>query len=130
MTSSGSIAGETGANAGNSLAVDGGTLVRPYHEWHEDHGDVLWFKWPIEEAPWVGTPLDLGRTVSFDLTVQIGRELHEVEQHITGNTGGWPWAEEEHSFLFWLPLPDFKAIDEAIRDHIRGGPDPFKEQSS
>lgn len=45
--------------------------------------------------------------------------------------GGWPWAdadEETEARLFWTPLPDANAIDEAIRDHIRGGPDPFKEQ--
>lgn len=32
--------------------------ARPLEEWHEDFGPVLWCKFPIEEAPWVGTPLD------------------------------------------------------------------------
>lgn len=26
--------------------------------WNEDDGDVLWWKFPIEEAPYVGSPLD------------------------------------------------------------------------
>lgn len=26
--------------------------------WHEDFGDVLWWKFPIEEPPYCGTPLD------------------------------------------------------------------------
>lgn len=32
--------------------------ARPEAEWHEDDGPVLWHKFPINEAPWVGTPLD------------------------------------------------------------------------
>ena len=30
---------------------------RPLEEWHEDYGDVLWWKFPIEEPPYVGSPL-------------------------------------------------------------------------
>ncbi|MDO7841119.1 hypothetical protein [Sphingomonas immobilis] len=106
------------------------TLPRPLEDWHEDCGDVLWWLWPIEQAPWVGTPLDLGLAVSFDLTVQIGRDLYEVEPKAVGDTGGWPWKEaddETLARLFWTPLPDYDALDEAIRDHMRGGPDPFTE---
>lgn len=32
--------------------------VRPLEEWHEDYGDVLWWKFPVEEPPYVGSPLD------------------------------------------------------------------------
>lgn len=32
--------------------------ARPLEEWGEDYGDVLWWKSPIEEAPYVGSPLD------------------------------------------------------------------------
>lgn len=31
--------------------------ARPEAEWHEDMGDVLWWKFPVTEAPWVGSPL-------------------------------------------------------------------------
>lgn len=31
--------------------------VRPRSEWHEDYGDVLWWRFPIVEAPYVGSPL-------------------------------------------------------------------------
>lgn len=34
-------------------------MARPLEEWHEDYGDVLWWKFPIEEPPYVGSPLDL-----------------------------------------------------------------------
>jgi hypothetical protein len=27
-------------------------------EWDEDYGDVMWWKFPIEEPPYVGGPLD------------------------------------------------------------------------
>lgn len=31
---------------------------RPLDDWHEDVGDVLWWRFPINEPPYVGTPLD------------------------------------------------------------------------
>jgi hypothetical protein len=33
-------------------------LARPIEEWHEDYGDCLWWRFPIEEPPYVGSPLD------------------------------------------------------------------------
>ena len=35
------------------------SYARPLEEWHEDFGDVLWWKFPIEEPPYVGSPLDV-----------------------------------------------------------------------
>lgn len=32
--------------------------ARSLEEWGEDYGDVLWWKIPIEEPPYVGSPLD------------------------------------------------------------------------
>ena len=32
--------------------------ARPLSEWHEDHGDKLWWKFPVVEAPYCGSPLD------------------------------------------------------------------------
>ena len=44
------------------MALKNGVTVqerpRPLEEWHEDYGDVLWWKFPIEEPPYVGSPLD------------------------------------------------------------------------
>ena len=41
--------------------IDHGVMVqeeaKPIEEWHEDYGDVLWWKLPIEEPPYVGSPL-------------------------------------------------------------------------
>lgn len=33
-------------------------VARPLADWHEDDGDVLWWKFPVEESPYVGSPLD------------------------------------------------------------------------
>ena len=33
--------------------------ARPMEEWGEDYGDVMWWKFPIEEPPYVGSPLDV-----------------------------------------------------------------------
>ena len=30
----------------------------PAEHYHEDFGPVLWYRFPIEEAPWCGTPND------------------------------------------------------------------------
>jgi hypothetical protein len=40
-----------------------GEMPQHHHAWplehyHEDMGPVLWHRFPIEEAPWCGTPLD------------------------------------------------------------------------
>lgn len=31
---------------------------KPIDEWDEDYGDCLWWKFPIEEPPYCGSPLD------------------------------------------------------------------------
>ena len=33
-------------------------FAQPHHEWHEDDGPVLWWRFPVTEPPYVGTPLD------------------------------------------------------------------------
>jgi len=69
--------------------------ARTLAEWHEDHGPVLWWRFPIEEPPYVGTPLDRGHTV----------ELHTQDSptpRIATRTsiGGWPGYHTH-----WTPLP-------------------------
>lgn len=32
--------------------------LREKEDYHDDDGDVVWYKYPIEECPYVGTPLD------------------------------------------------------------------------
>ena len=33
-------------------------VAKTLEEWGEDYGDVLWWTFPIEEPPYVGSPLD------------------------------------------------------------------------
>ena len=37
---------------------EGPVVARPLDEWHEDYGPVLWWRFPVEEPPFIGTPLD------------------------------------------------------------------------
>ena len=39
------------------VSVDEQPIARPLEEWGEDYGDVLWWQFPIEEPPYVGSPL-------------------------------------------------------------------------
>lgn len=54
-----------GSNTSEEIAdnlLENGVTVqecpRPSEEWHEDYGDVLWWKFPVDEPPYVGSPLD------------------------------------------------------------------------
>lgn len=33
-------------------------MPRPLSDWHEDDGPVVWWRFPVEEPAWIGTPLD------------------------------------------------------------------------
>ena len=68
----------------------------PLSQWNEYVGAVLWWKFPVDEPPYVGTPFDLGHTV----------ELHTRDRgdgpRIAARTtiGGWPGYHTH-----WTPLP-------------------------
>jgi hypothetical protein len=34
------------------------TIPEAFENWHEEHGPVVWWKFPVEEQAWIGTPLD------------------------------------------------------------------------
>lgn len=53
---------------------------RPLDEWHEDDGPVLWWRLPVDEPPWAGTPLDSDWQIGGD-----------------GPGGAW--------YTHWTPLP-------------------------
>lgn len=73
--------------------------ARPLSEWCEDHGDVLWWEFPITGAPYVGSPLDLGYEVVSETTVAtvIGQETKSVRFWVCG----WPGYHTH-----WTPLPE------------------------
>jgi hypothetical protein len=42
---------------GRLRAAEAAPMARPLEEWHEEDGDVLWWRFPAYEAPYVGSPL-------------------------------------------------------------------------
>ena len=78
------------------LPLDAMQRLRTFDEWFEDHGDVLWWRFPVREAPYVGSPLDLGFTV----------ETHGHRGLIArGSVGGWPFDQDDEPFLRWTAIP-------------------------
>lgn len=53
-------------------------VLRPFADWHEDHGCCLWWRQPIEEPPWAGSPLD----------------------------SDWPWDEDDEPKMVWITCPE------------------------
>ena len=74
---------------------------RPLSEWHEDIGDVLWWSFPIQEPPYIGTPFDLGQTVEVSMHDFNGKHIG----HMNAEVGGWPGYHTH-----WTPLPDSKEV--------------------
>ena len=67
------------------------TTPRLREDWSEEDGDVLWWDFPITEAPYLGTPLDTGRVL----------EVHDHAGKVASfNVGGWPGYHTH-----WTPLP-------------------------
>jgi hypothetical protein len=60
-------------------------IALPLSDWHEALGPVLWWRFPITEPPYVGTPNDCGQPVE----VTVKASLVE-DQTFTCYIGGWP----------------------------------------
>lgn len=65
----------------------------PISEYHEGMGPVLWWKFPIEEPPYCGTPNDVGQTV--EVTVKA----FNVNKILLACVGGWPGYHTH-----WTPI--------------------------
>lgn len=59
--------------------------LRKLDRWHEDDGPVLWWKLPITEPPYVGTPLDMPDTIY--VAVYVGKDNYQYPIQVGG---GWP----------------------------------------
>lgn len=70
--------------------------ARPISEYHEDMGPVLWWRFPIDEPPYVGSPLDLGFPIEMTIDWQGGVPL-KTRVHV----GGWPGYHTH-----FTPLPE------------------------
>lgn len=76
-------------------------IARPFIEYHEDMGDVLWWKFPIVEAPYVGSPLDQGKPI------EVRIRAYGVDKSIYVYVGGWT-GHHTH----WTPLPEMPTLPE------------------
>lgn len=74
-------------------------IARPLSEWTEDDGDVLWWRFPVTEAPYVGSPRCLGHTV--EAWTQDSPEPRVAARFMVG---GWPGYHTH-----WTPLPPIPA---------------------
>lgn len=82
-------------------------LTTPRHidEYHEDMGNVLWWKFPIVEPPYCGSPNDVGHTIGVSVSVgtadgwAVARE-GENGQMTHYDVGGWPGYHTH-----WTPIP-------------------------
>lgn len=70
--------------------------LRPLSEWHEDHGFVLWYRLPITEPPWVGTP----NCSDWLVETADGACMTELDANNEKEPIKGPWATH------WCPLPD------------------------
>jgi hypothetical protein len=69
----------------------------PISEYHEDMGPVLWWKFPLEEAPYCGTPLDTG------FVVEVSVAIFDGGKKMTQMVGGWPGY---HTHFTPIEMPD------------------------
>lgn len=71
--------------------------ARPLAEWTEEDGNVLWWAFPVVEPPYVGTPLDIGHTVTVSAVCVGGFNEMNVQ------VGGWP---DYHTHWTPIEVPD------------------------
>ena len=71
--------------------------ARPISEYHEDMGPVLWWKFPVDEPPYVGSPLDSGLPVETTIRDSV-RDYTYTHFH-----GGWPGY---HTHFTPIEMPD------------------------
>lgn len=85
-------------------AVKAMTTLRPASEYHEDMGPVLWWKLPITEPPYVGSPNDLGYEAvgTLDMSASDGTKITATAR---GDIGGWPGYHTHFSPLPMVSLP-------------------------
>lgn len=91
------------------------TTPRPISEYHEDMGSVLWWKFPINESPYCGTPNDLGHEVIIQPSIALHIQTSETDEDkddpsfdLAGepkrfHVGGWPGYHTH-----WTPVPQVK----------------------
>ena len=60
-------------------------MIYRLDQWEEANGDVLWWRFPITEPPYVGSPLDKGRLIALQI---VGADEPFLQTKF--EVGGWP----------------------------------------
>jgi hypothetical protein len=79
---------------------------RPIAEYHEDMGPMLWWKFPITEPPYVGSPNDRGFTVHIKTKIATSCRFMEGPRPSARHcfdVGGWPGY---HTHFTPIPVPE------------------------
>jgi hypothetical protein len=96
MTTSRQLSSRILGQVGALLArVETAGRARSLSEWDERDGPVLWWTFPLFEAPYCGTPNDLGHPVEIHTQDSLERRIAA-----TCTVGGWPGYHTH-----WTPLP-------------------------
>lgn len=69
---------------------DDPTVARPINEYSKDMGDVLWWKFPIIEPPYVGSPDDPHSDVEVLGTPEEIADFTGSSGQTKVRLGGWP----------------------------------------
>lgn len=81
--------------------------ARPIAEYHEDMGTVLWWKFPVVEPPYVGSPLDCGRevevTIESSMATRLGQAGKSSSFSFVRMVGGWPGY---HTHFTKITMPE------------------------
>lgn len=75
---------------------------RPIAEYHEDMGPVLWWRFPIEEPPYCGTPNDIGMTINIETRITLPDGSMQPSSVRNFDVGGWPGS---HTHFTPIPIP-------------------------
>lgn len=93
-------------------------VARPLDDWYEELGDVLWWLFNEDglpaEAPWVGSPLNLGHAVEL----HASQGPYKDSLLFRGNVGGWPGYHTH-----WTPLPASPVPALLLATSAKGGSD-------
>ncbi len=96
-------------------------VARPIDEYHGDMGDVLWWVFGPDgnpfEAPYCGSPNDLGYTVEAEMTYRrYGKG--DITKLVSEEVGGWP-GYHTHFTTFEVPVkPPSMTLGKLITDIV------------
>lgn len=77
-----------GQNAADAEALRRLMTPKPLDEWHEDDGPVMWWNFPVVEAPYIGCPFDSSWRGGYTHWTPLfdNKAIAEIERAAAGGT--------------------------------------------